>query len=62
MAEYWRDFKYEQERTIKAARELCYDKSVIERLENAKTEFELDRIMKTARQNLMEEDLKRWKG
>ena len=61
MAEYWRDFRYEQERIIKAAKELCYDKDVIERLENAKTEFELDRIMKTARQNLIDKDLERFK-
>lgn len=62
MAKRALDFVYEQQRAITAAKELCYGEDVLKRLYEAKTEYELDRILKTARQNLVDEDLKRWKG
>ena len=37
---------------IKIAKELCYGREVKEKLENAKTEYEIDRIMVSARKNI----------
>lgn len=34
---------------LKAAKDLCYPKSVVEELKNASTEGEIARIMRTAR-------------
>lgn len=38
--------------TIKAAKELCYSRSVIAKLNNAETDAELSRIMCTARKSI----------
>lgn len=47
-------FKAYQEDAIQAAKELMYDDKVIARLENAKTEADICRIMATARNEKIE--------
>ena len=47
-------FKTYQEDAIQAAKELMYDNKVIARLENAKTEADICRIMATARNEKIE--------
>lgn len=47
------NFRAEQKRTIKTAHELHYSKKVIEELKAAKTETDLSRIMRTAREELI---------
>ena len=47
-------FKTYQEDAIQAAKELMYDDKVIARLENAKTEADVCRIMATARNEKIE--------
>ena len=42
-------FEYEKKKTIRAARELCYSKHIISKLEAAKSSAEMSRIMKDAR-------------
>lgn len=39
----------ERQEVLKAAKQLCYSKEVIQKIENAKTVNELTRIMKSAR-------------
>lgn len=46
---YTDDITTEKQQKIKIARELCYGKEVVDRLRQAKTSHELDRIMKSAR-------------
>lgn len=48
-------FENLKKNTIKAAKELFYDKSYIHQLEHAKTEGELTRIMITARERSYED-------
>ena len=48
-------FENLKKNTIKAAKELFYDKSYISQLEHAKTEGELTRIMITARERSYED-------
>ena len=43
------DFAFEKKQTIRAARELCYDKHVIDQLKKARSSYELSRIMMKAR-------------
>lgn len=47
---YIAEFKRLKKMTIKAAKDLCYGQEVIDKLENAKTEGELYRIMRAARE------------
>lgn len=47
------NFKAEQKRAIKIARELFYGKAVIDRLKDAKTVSELSAILRTAREGRM---------
>ena len=47
-------FKTYKEDAIQAAKELMYDDKVIARLENAKTEADICRIMATARNEKIE--------
>ena len=47
-------FKTYKEDAIQAAKELMYDNKVIARLENAKTEADICRIMATARNEKIE--------
>lgn len=46
---YQKDFKTIIKKYIDIAKDLCYDESVIEKLNNAKSEIELDNIMTSAR-------------
>lgn len=55
------DFEYERKQIVNVARDLCYDKSVIAKLETAETSFELDRIMKEARNACIINELTRGK-
>lgn len=43
------DFNREKERAAQAAKELCYGKEVIHKIKDAKTPYEIDRILHTAR-------------
>lgn len=45
-------FKYNKRMAIKAAKELLYPKEVIEKLEKATTEGQIQSILKSARDNL----------
>ena len=48
----YEDFNYDKKQTIIAAKELCYNSKVIEKLKKAKTSDELTRIMHDARNGL----------
>lgn len=50
-SKYEADFKYIKRRVIETAKDLHYSDEVISKLHLAKTESELTRIMRTARQN-----------
>lgn len=45
------ELEYHRKQAIRAAEELYYDKSVIRKLKEAKTEREMDCIMSNARKN-----------
>ena len=48
----YEDFNHDKKQTIIAAKELCYNSKVIEKLKKAKTSDELTRIMHDARNGL----------
>lgn len=45
------DYNYKRH-AIRAAKDLCYGEATIEKLKKAKTESEIERIMRTAREGL----------
>lgn len=53
------ELKAYRHQATKAARDLCYGQDVIDRIKEAKSEQEIDRIMKSARHKFLKDNWER---